>query len=311
MKRLREKSGRDGALKRAKRVKISCKGGTMVAEVGGTSSPEVNMLPASRRMQKTWDQASSFLAEEGLVLLRGLLPKRTVLQARRLLLQELKVANALDSRRPPDEAKVSKECLAGKQPMPSLLGRLDVQSQPAVLKVLEHPNLFAATARLLGTDKVVTTAYKWLRAVPPGCFTGPHMDRAYVGAGKRLTAWVPFGPVEAKQKGLGVLAWIPGSHRSTALVEKYKEYHRAGADGERSGWLAPDPGALELPEGCFWRSTNFEPGDVAVFAMDLLHTTVPNGTKSFRLSCDTRWQPADDPPGEVPVGPWRGQCPAD
>ena len=31
----------------------------------------------------------------------------------------------------------------------------------------------------------------------------------------------------------------------------------------------------------------------AIFGMDLLHTTLPNGTQSFRLSCDTRWQPVE------------------
>ena len=43
--------------------------------------------------------------------------------------------------------------------------------------------------------QVATTAYKWLRAVPPTTYTGPHMDRAYVGEGRRLTAWIPLGPV--------------------------------------------------------------------------------------------------------------------
>ena len=31
----------------------------------------------------------------------------------------------------------------------------------------------------------------------------------------------------------------------------------------------------------------------AIFGMDLLHTTLPNGTRSFRISCDTRWQPLE------------------
>ena len=129
--------------------------------------------------------------------------------------------------------------------MPSLLRRLDIQALPEastpplplnsqsaitsdshlkdsyrsggqVLAVLEHANLFEATASLLQVEEVrsgafgfvmsqvsvilkllqvVTTAYKWLRAVPPTTYTGPHMDRAYVGEGRRLTAWIPFGPV--------------------------------------------------------------------------------------------------------------------
>lgn len=46
----------------------------------------------------------------------------------------------------------------------------------------------------------------------------------------------------------------------------------------------------------------------AVFGMDLLHTTLPNGRKAFRLSCDTRWQPLDgDPPQGVNTGPWKAE----
>ena len=47
----------------------------------------------------------------------------------------------------------------------------------------------------------------------------------------------------------------------------------------------------------------------AIFGMDLLHSTLPNGSRAFRLSCDTRWQPLDAPPPELPTGPWRAQEP--
>ena len=43
-----------------------------------------------------------------------------------------------------------------------------------------------------------------------------------------------------------------------------------------------------------WRTANFKIGDIAIFGLDLLHLTCKNMTNSFRLSCHTRWQPADD-----------------
>merc|ERR1712098_795581 len=92
------------------------------------------------------------------------------------------------------------------------------------------------------------------------------------------------------------------------IIEHFRSDLACGDDGERSGWLAADPGALELPVGCFWRSTNFSAGDVALFGMDLLHTTIPNETQSFRISCDTRWQPLNAPPCEVRVGRWIHRC---
>ncbi|CAK0866089.1 unnamed protein product [Prorocentrum cordatum] len=185
-------------------------------------------------------------------------------------------AGALDSGAPLEEAQISGECSAGRVQPPSLLRRLDLQQLPCVLQVLEHPSLFSAAARLLDVEEAVTTAYKWLRAVPPGAFTGPHMRRKTV------------------------------DH----ALPRFRDYRRAGGDGERSGWLAPDPGLLELPPASRgWHSTDFAAGDVAVFGMDLLHTTVPNTTRSFRLSCDTRWQPAAaPPPAGVTVGPWRREA---
>ncbi|CAK9008466.1 unnamed protein product [Durusdinium trenchii] len=133
------------------------------------------------------------------------------------------------------------------------------------------------------------------------------MDRAYVGAGPRLTAWIPLGDVRCGQEELGALCWVPGSHRDPQITERFKDYDRAGSDGERSGWLASDPAALALPSGCPRPRDPSGSAHQAVFGMDLLHTTLPNGQNSFRLSCDTRWQPLDAPPPPpgVITGPWK------
>ncbi len=44
---------------------------------------------------------------------------------------------------------------------------------------------------------VITTGYKWLRAVCKGEFTGVHTDKVFLGRGspRVLTAWVPLGQV--------------------------------------------------------------------------------------------------------------------
>ncbi|CAE7592366.1 unnamed protein product [Symbiodinium sp. CCMP2592] len=313
-------------------LSIHCVGGTLRAEVGGRQSPELQAAKSQRRL---WSRARELLREElstrtaarrAAFWLGG--ASRAVACGPCVHCPHEAIAGAICTEgaqstlarhcwshrttcRPGaalDSAMVAPGCLEGEVPMPSLLRRLDLQALPEVLAVLEHENLFEATANILQVDEVVTTAYKWLRAVPPTTFTGPHMDRAYVGEGRRLTAWIPLGPVRCGQRELGSLCWIPGSHTNPEVIERFKDYRRVGSDGERSGWLAADAGALPLPEGCMWRSSHFASGDVAIFGMDLLHSTVPNGTQSFRLSCDTRWQPLEDPPPEgVVVGPWRCQ----
>merc|ERR1712107_736226 len=265
----------------------------MCVDVSAEHSPVVYVANvrrnAGRIPAKVWIVARDMLDSRGIVVLRGALPTLLVRAARTRLLKELAAYGSLEPDAPLEEARVAAACLQGHKPFPSLLRRLDMQQLPQVLRVLEHPKLFYAAASLLNASKVETTAYKWLRAVPPGTFTGPHMDRAYVGAGRRLTMWIPFGDVPICSGGPGALCWVPGSHTNPAVVEQYRGYQRAGDDGERSGWLAPDPGSMSLPLGCNWQSVDFQVGDVAVFGMDLLHTTVPNQSASFRISCDTRW----------------------
>ena len=45
--------------------------------------------------------------------------------------------------------------------------------------------------------EVITSGYKWLRAVCEGEFTGVHADKVFLGRGspRVLTAWVPLGQV--------------------------------------------------------------------------------------------------------------------
>ncbi len=53
--------------------------------------------------------------------------------------------------------------------------------------------------------RALREGYKWLRAVPPDAFTGPHMDRAYVGSSlRRLTAWIPLGDVRRSRE----VSWL-------------------------------------------------------------------------------------------------------
>ncbi|CAD7945924.1 unnamed protein product [Amoebophrya sp. A25] len=64
----------------------------------------------------------------------------------------------------------------------------------------------------------------------------------------------------------------------------------SSSNGTTSGWLTLDASEFQVPNGFFWRSTEFGGGDVAIFCMDLLHMTIPNLSQSNRISCDTRWR---------------------
>jgi len=241
--------------------------------------------------------AQRCLAAEGIVICRSLIPEVTVRRAREHILDALS-----DFVEPGTLARTSRDCFETGV-FPSLLSRVDLQNAPLVSAVLEHPTLFRVAEALLGANEAVTTSFKWLRAVPPGKFTGVHMDRVYVGAGQKLTAWVPLGNVPTSH---GSLQWVPRSHENVVFQSVFSDYQSVGGDGTASGWLADGAEQFRPPDGVgdfAWHTTDFAAGDVAFFGMNLLHCTGPNRSGDFRISCDTRWQAASAPEGQV--GPWR------
>ena len=91
----------------------------------------------------------------------------------------------------------------------------------------------------------MTTAYKWLRAVAGGEFTGVHTDRVFLGggSGRLVTAWIPLGDVRVADGALMVAA---GSHADATFAGVRRTYgaSAAGPDGARSGWLTDDAAAV-------------------------------------------------------------------
>jgi len=41
-----------------------------------------------------------------------------------------------------------------------------------------------------------------------------------------------------------------------------------------------------------WVSTDFKAGDVAIVSLNTVHMSTTNTSNFWRISCDTRWQPA-------------------
>lgn len=60
-----------------------------------------------------------------------------------------------------------------------------------------QPYMHLHSSCCLQVPDVITTGYKWLRAVCKGEFTGVHTDKVFLGRGSSrvLTAWVPLGQV--------------------------------------------------------------------------------------------------------------------
>lgn len=233
------------------------------------------------------------LADEGYLLLRGLHRPELVRDARRFILERLAENGQLDPTAPLEEGIVGP---GGRGAF--LGGQKSITRSEPFLHLVESPELMAFFTRLLG-GTASTFDYKWLRVVGPGGFTGAHYDVVYMGRGTRnlYTLWTPLGDVSLE---MGPLAILQGSHRFERIRATYGEM-----DVDRdnvSGWFSNDPVDTVDRYGGKWGTAEFAAGDALVFGMYTMHASLDNRTNRYRLSCDTRYQRADEPVDERWVG---------
>lgn len=236
------------------------------------------------------------LDEDGYLLLRGFHPEDEVLRARDAILAYLARAGAIADGCEPSTARASRRVAP-----PNMKGVREITHAVPVRAVLEGSRVLSLFAELFA-EPARTFDYKWLRATPPGEYTGVHADAVYMGRGSQrlLTCWVPFGQVTPAH---GAIALCAGSERTPAYARVREGYGRSDNDRDGyGGWLTLDPLELTDTFGGAWHTTSFAPGDVLVFGMQVLHASFVNETDELRLSCDTRFQPAGDPVDERWVG---------
>jgi len=247
------------------------------------------------------------LATNGYLFLSDLLPREEVFHARRCVVERLRERGVL----PPLEAEASDEdalfATAEDPTQPAnLLSDIDLQRDPAVVSVLEHPRLFELFHALLAplvddaegkpdqeqatvpSVHVWTSRYKWLRGMPQGQCTGLHLDRVYMqAASPLLSLWLPLGDLTPAH---GNLVVARASHRSAQFQRLRDEYGRSDAgakgNGTTSGWIDV---AHYTNEPVEWVSSPARCGDVVILDLTVLHCTSRNVSDEYRLSCDTRW----------------------
>ena len=258
----------------------------------------------------------------------GLLPRSKVFKAREAIVQHLKARGVLRSSTgsepltpPPDEwhagsartsastrASATTEgstCMADDAPAcVKMEGFGGISLHSDVKSLLECNELFGFFRDVVfggdghghGDDNAVRTFdYKWIRAVGQNQFTGVHADTVYMSRGSTSlhTVWIPLGDTEAEH---GSLAVIDKSHALATYEPIRQTYGQMDVDRDKTeGWLSRDP--LEITEkfGGVWQTADFEAGDVLIFSMQTLHCSTTNMRRSYRLSCDVRFQPVEDP----------------
>ncbi|MEM7536076.1 MAG: phytanoyl-CoA dioxygenase family protein [Chloroflexota bacterium] len=259
-------------------------------ELGG---PHLGVLHDSTDIKGNPSALRSRLAEDGYLLLRGLHNRDKVKAARRVVLENMAEAGVVDGNHPLEDGVIE----PGKKGK-FLGGAKAVTHTPEFLNLVEAPELMEFFSDFF--DKpTLTYDFKWLRALAEGNFTGAHYDIVYMGRGTHniCTLWTPLGDTSYE---MGPLAVLTGSHQFDRVKDTYGQMD---VDRDKvTGWFSNDP--LELVEqfGGYWRTAEFEMGDVLIFGMYTMHGSLKNTTNRFRISTDTRYQPADEPVDERWIG---------
>lgn len=250
-------------------------------------STALGELQDSSHLRHDMPALQARLAQDGFLLMRGLINREKVLQARKTIFEYLQEKQALV----PDTPLLH-GVMGGRSPQ--LSGRKGIQHHPDVLAVLEGEELFDFFADYFA-EPAITYNYKWLRAVGNEEYTGAHMDTVYMGRGSSQlhTVWIPFGDIATEQ---GTLVICAGSNRLASYARIRETYGRMDVDRDLvEGWFSRDPLEISEKYGGDWRTTDFRAGDMMIFGMYTMHASTTNLTNRFRLSCDIRFQPAGEP----------------
>jgi hypothetical protein len=231
------------------------------------------------------------LEKDGYVFLRRALNRQSVLEARREVLGRL--AEVGEIAEPVEEGIVTGSSRRAEL-HPDLGAFWRSVSEGERLRRVTHGGALAEIAHSILGKRAKPFDFLWLRTMVGGRTTPLHFDHAYMNRGTAhvISAWVPLGdvPIEA-----GPIVFVENSHRLDELAAAYRGLD-VDRDPKSPGSFADD--AIVVAERYRTRllSAEFEAGDVVLFGMFALHGSLDNRRPGnrLRLSCDVRYQPADE-----------------
>lgn len=245
-------------------------------------------------------QMQAQLAEHGYVLLRDAISRDDVLQARREVFERLAEVGEITS--PPGDGIATGTSRRAEQHHDLHAFWKSVSEGECLRNVTHGAPLRQLVSAVIGDDAVPHDLI-YLRPTAPGRVTRLHYDFPFfAGRSQRIhTAWIPLGDVPISD---GPLVVVENSHRFEDLIDPIRRHDFAAShtndDVQTAAYDAvnlADPVTLARERNVRLLSTDFRAGDVFIFGGFTLHGSLDNRSpvRRVRLSCDVRFQPADDP----------------
>ena len=167
----------------------------------------------------------------------------------------------------------------------------EFSSLPNYIKLVESKKIMSQM-KLILNDEIFTYPYKWLRAVNKDAATGIHYDIVYMGRGtdQLLTCWTALDDTPPEKGGL-----LMGSNfeNTSSLKSTYGKVD-VDRDNINNGWYTTNPHEVNQKFGGTWYTSHFNTGDIVIFGMYQLHGSLKNETNQLRITCDTRYQRANE-----------------
>ena len=159
---------------------------------------------------------------------------------------------------------------------------LAVQKLELFHTIPHHPKLLSLYKNLFGKEAIpharhIARMITCHRSVVP---TPPHQDHIYIqGTPKTWTCWFPVGNCS---RNMGSLTVLRGSHLNGVVAVR---------PAKGAGGLA----SILCPNEIDWVEGDFELGDILTFPSYTVHRALRSQHRDrIRLSCDIRFQPADE-----------------
>lgn len=247
-----------------------------------------------------FDALRARLDEEGYLFIRGFHPRDWSVAAWHKTLQILDSMGAIKP-----ETRLEDGVPAQEGQSYGNFRDLNFAQSDEILALVNGAHSFAFYEKFYG-EPITTFDKKWVRAMGKGGNNFFHYDSAYVGRGtaRRVTMWTSISEIPLDN---GPLAICLNSHRDERLKSTYGQIDmdRDLADAVFS------KDAREMVEefGFTLATAHFQPGDALIFGLHMMHSSVPNRLDRYRISCDTRYQPASEPSDERfqgAEGKWMG-----